>query len=304
MLIATLPPITRLADMEQIIRHPLIGGVRYNVGMRTQFSAKETLERIVSITRKHDKKLWIDLKGRQLRIEHWADPTYGDIVLNHNLTIDLPAKIIFRNGGKSNIITVNGNKIFVDPIPSEPLGAGQAVNVIGQNLVIEGYLTMRDVDYIEAAKSVGVHAFMLSYVEKHSDIEEVLRFDQNAQVVLKIESVPGVTFVFAEDFLRLKGLSWHFMVARDDLTVQVPNKADVLQITKQILQRDPDAIVGSHLFESLTHGRLSAADLFDVAFLRLLGYRHFLLSDSVSHFHFPQAMELWEQLEKQIGGSS
>jgi pyruvate kinase len=195
MIIATLPSLHRKALVERIINHPLIGGVRYNVGTRSSYSPKETLETIYARTEKAGKKFWVDLKGRQLRIVRWADPTYGDIVLNHDIEVDLPARIFFRGNEWSTIVDVQGNRVFVDPDPQSAVGAGQAVNVIGDNLKILGYLTEQDERYLEAAKKLGIEDIMLSFVEESGDISEVLIIHPLAQCILKIESLPGLNFV-------------------------------------------------------------------------------------------------------------
>ncbi|MBI4861559.1 MAG: hypothetical protein HY815_15050, partial [Candidatus Riflebacteria bacterium] len=81
MLIATLPSLHRMPLLQRMVNHPDIGGVRYNVGARTALAPREVLARLAEIAQEAGKTLWIDLKGRQLRITKWADPTYGDIEL-------------------------------------------------------------------------------------------------------------------------------------------------------------------------------------------------------------------------------
>jgi hypothetical protein len=89
MLIATLPAVHEQALMKQIVSHPLIDSVRYNTGVSSPYSAQETLERIVALTQANE-KLWIDLKGRQLRIAKWSYPKYGgQIILNHEMELPL-----------------------------------------------------------------------------------------------------------------------------------------------------------------------------------------------------------------------
>ena len=38
-----------------------------------------------SLSEQYSKDIWLDLKGRQLRIAKWADPLYEAIELNHNI---------------------------------------------------------------------------------------------------------------------------------------------------------------------------------------------------------------------------
>ncbi|GAG54334.1 unnamed protein product, partial [marine sediment metagenome] len=207
MLITTLPSAHKLELIGKMCAHPIVDGVRYNVGIRTAYSPLTVLSYLKKVS--DGKKLWIDLKGRQIRITKWADPTYGDIELSHEIEVDLPAKIFFRGGQWSNIIEVYGNKIIVDPDPREALGAGQAINIIGQNLKIKGYLTEMDKQHIIAAKRLGIHDYMLSFVEQDSDLEDVRSLDPDANLVLKIESLKGLAYI--------PHTTENLMAARDDL---------------------------------------------------------------------------------------
>lgn len=171
MLIATLPEIHREELCVRIISHPLIGGVRYNTGYSTPFSVKETLERILELVNEYDKILWIDLKCRQLRITRWAVPQYGKIVLNHKIEVDCPSRVYFRGNEWSELKVVRGNVIYVDPPPRNAVGDGQAINIHGNNLKINGFLIDRDQEYINAAIDLGLNRFMLSFVESVDDIK-------------------------------------------------------------------------------------------------------------------------------------
>ena len=292
MLIATLPNVTRVNDIDRMVNHPLIDGVRYNVGMRSPYSPQVTLEKLMVQVNKAGKKLWVDIKGRQLRITQWADPTYGDIVLNHPLCVDLPAKIIFRGGKSSNVVAVNGERIYVEPSPTEALGAGQAVNIIGSNLKIEGYLTPEDVRYIKTAQALGVDLIMASFVEELGDLEAIWQLNPKASIVLKIESQKGLEL--AKSFGKMAKAGTRLMLARDDLMVNIGRaKPRILQAAEMVITQDPEAIVASHLLTSLERGSLTAADISDLDWLHRLGYRNFMLSDTISHYFFKEAMEIW-----------
>lgn len=291
MLITTLPSAHKRSFIENVFSHPAIDGARYNVGVRTYYGPLQALSIVNGIASKHSKKLWVDLKGRQLRITKWADPTYGDIELNHEIEVDLPAKICFRGDDWSNVIGVSGNKIIVEPDPKHALGAGQAVNIIGNNLKVKGkYLTNRDIEYIEAAKKLKINDFMLSFVEQESDIEEILKIHPDAKLVLKIESIKGLHYV-AKRYKK----NHQLMAARDDLMINIgPNKAEMIKALELIIEKDPDAIAASHLLTSLdTVGYLMHADISDLRLLQLMGYKNFLFSDSVAYRCFDKAVEAW-----------
>jgi pyruvate kinase len=301
MFIATLPAIHEQALMTRIVAHPSIDGVRYNTGSSSPYSALETLKRITGLTQTYNKTLWIDLKGRQLRIKKWSYPKYGgQIILNHEIEIDGPGIIHFRGGGSSELKVVRGSTVYVDPPPQQALGEGQAINITGTNVTIKGYLTEEDRDYIAAACQLGLRHFMLSYVEQDQDIDDVdqviekslgsnTRFEPH--FVLKIESRKGLEYV------RQRTKHTHqLMAARDDLMIEIgENKARVLQAVEEIVRADPEAICASQLFSSLAReGELSLGDLADIALMENLGYKHFLLSSGVCRNHFDHAMKIWQ----------
>jgi pyruvate kinase len=302
MLIATLPSANKTELVERMYSHPSIDGARYNVGIRTTYTPKAVLTHLKKIAEKHGKKLWIDLKGRQLRITKWADPTYGDIELNRKFEVDLPAKIFFRGNHWSNVVEVDRNKVVVDPDPKQAVGAGQAVNIIGSNLRIKGkYLTKRDKQYIEVAKELGIHDYMLSFVEQEKDLTEVRDIDPEARLVLKIESPKGLSYV-AQDYSPSEDCN--LMAARDDLMVNIgENKAEMLKALEWIVKRDPKAIAASHIFTSLsTLGYLTMADISDLRFLHDLGYQNFMFSDDVSHRCFDEAVKAWLDFQEVHNG--
>lgn len=272
-LIATLPP-PQDPKMKSVISSPLVSEVRFNIGMRTPYSEEETLKRILDLAK--DKKFWLDIKGRQLRIEQWAVPTYGDITLNHEVKVDLPATIWFRGNEKSNIVAVNGNKIYVDPQPPRAVGAGQAVNIHGDNLDIKGYLTDEDKRYLDAAASIGVKNFMLSFVESWDDIRVVSDNYPVDNVVVKLESPKGMSWL--NSFNGNPRIN--VMAARDDLYINTDPKHVIFDSLLEIVHKDKNAILASRLLESLIENENpSLGDLSDLWLMFGFGYRTFMFGD-------------------------
>jgi len=303
MIIATLPAIYREELCEEIVAHPLIGGVRYNVGVPSPFEPKATLEKALAITKNHGKKFWLDLKGRQLRITHWAAPLYGKIVLNHEIEVTGSARVYFRGNDWSELKLASGNTIYVEPPPREAVGQGQAINIIGEAAAavrIKGYLTDDDRLFLSAAKELGIADFMLSFAEQQSDIDEARAelgsAGAAARFVLKLESLKGLEF--AKEFagkLSPAG-SIRLMAARDDLYINIgSNKSRILSAMEEIKNIDDRAIAASWLFGSLEKSDVPAlTDYSDLHLLAILGYKHFLLSDGVCQRCFARVMEAWQ----------
>jgi pyruvate kinase len=291
MLISTLPSLHNRELIEEMFSNPFVGGVRYNIGMRSKYTPDEIVHTLITYAEKYDKKLWFDLKGRQLRIIKWADPLYGEIELNRNISVNLPAKVYFR-GDKTcyTLDDYDDNKLFIFPDPLHALGAGQALNILGNNVNIIGtYLTQNDIVYINTAKNAGIHDYMLSFVEKSTDIQEVLSIDSNAKSVLKIESVNGLNFIQSYNG------KCQLIAARDDLSINLEhNPDDMLRALLLILNKDKNAIVASKIFESL---KLEVGeDWSDIHELLKMGYVNFMLDDTISHRYFKDAIKLWRRV--------
>jgi pyruvate kinase len=98
-----------------------------------------------------------------------------------------------------------------------------------------------------------------------------------AEIILKIETQRGL------DFVRRHGAAHgRLMAARGDLYVEVLRPHRVVGALRDIIAADPQAVVASHILDSLGHHPVPAsADIGDVAFLLALGYRTCLLGDMI-----------------------
>lgn len=270
--IVTVPP---HADfLEEVARHPVVGGLRLNTVMPIKGTAKAVLRRLAGL----DQPLWIDLKGRQLRVAQAAVPPFTEVRLSHRIRVDTPAVALFKNGTQqTRVLEVDGDRLILEDGPRCVLGPGESVNIPCSSLRIEGVLTDRDREYVEAAKALGLHDYMLSFVESPEDVSAVKELDPDARIVSKIESRKGMGFVREHgcDHGRL-------MAARGDLFLELRRPHHLLEALRSIVAADPDAIVASRICASLAWDPEPAAqDITDVACLLLLGYRHLMLGDEV-----------------------
>jgi pyruvate kinase len=293
-LIVTLPSPHQTELVKSLVSDD-ISAYRFNTGARSPFPPKETLERLRDAIGL--KPLWVDLKGRQLRIMQWAVPRYGDVILSHRVSVDLPATLVLRDGEAVTIREIkDGNRLFVEPDPPKAVGAGQAVNILGTNLKIEGYLTDEDRAYLNAAKELHLGHVMLSFFESMPDLYEATQIYPDIKYAYKIESRAGMAFV--KRFTEHHHYVGHsLMAARDDLWVNAgADKSALLDMTQEIVKRDAEAICASRIFASLLkQEEPDMADLSDLHLMRTFGYRTFCLSDSVSQHAFPRALKAWRR---------
>lgn len=289
-LIATLPSLNNMEKVQKVFESPHIAEVRFNTGVQTAYSIEETLNILKNLSIKYNKKLWIDIKGRQLRVTKWADPLYSCIEISHRVQVLYPALVYFRNGDRVNITHIKeGDKLFVDPLPRQALGAGQSVNILAKDIEIDGYLTEKDKQYLMTCKKMDLIHIMASFIETFDDLAQILQILPNAQIVSKIESLKGISFITQYNVPNL-------MAARDDLYLQSGQNYSMLNHLKTIISRDSGAICASKIFLSLEKGEIvDFADFADLELMYNIGYRKFMLCDNVCNYSFAKAIHAWEE---------
>jgi pyruvate kinase len=269
--IVTVPPHARFLD--EVARHPVVAGLRLNTVMPIKGTHEEVLARLAAL----GKPLFVDLKGRQLRVAQAAVPPFTEVVLTHRIKhLRTPAVAYFSDGREAaEVLEVDGNRLILGDGPRRFVGPGESVNVPDASLEVDGVLTPEDERYVRAAAKLGLHDFMLSFVESPEDIDAVKRLDPEARVVAKIESEKGLAYAREAHGARL-------MAARGDLYVEVKRPHRIVRALRDIVRADPAAIVASRILPSLARGlEPECQDVSDVALLFALGYRTLMLGDEV-----------------------
>ena len=270
--IVTAPP---YADfLAEVASHPLVSGFRLNTVMPLRAGPREALEKL-SV---YPQPLWVDLKGRQLRVADAAIPPYSEIRLSHRVRVQTPVDAYFSDGNERvRVAAVDGDRLILADGPRRLVGPGESVNIVHPSLEIEGYLTKTDRHYLSAMAELGFKQVMLSYVESPEDIQGVRQVLPEAEVLLKIETQRGL------EFARQHGPEHgRLMAARGDLYVEVLRPHKIIPALKSIIAVDPQAVVASRILDSLAFQPVPlSADISDVAFLLEIGYRSFLLGDQV-----------------------
>lgn len=270
--IVTAPPYAPF--LAEVAAHPLVCGLRLNTVMPVRGGPGEALTRLLA----YGQPLWVDLKGRQLRVVGAAIPPYTEVQVSHRLRVKTPVDAFFSDGSECvRVAAVEGDRLILEDGPRRLIGPGESVNIIHPSLEIEGSLTTTDRAYLTAMQEMGLTRVMLSYVESPADVAEVQRLLPGAEVILKIETQRGLAY--ARQYGSGQG---QLMAGRGDLYVEVLRPHRIIGALRDIITADPQAIVASRLFDSLAnHPVPSSADLGDVAFLLALGYRTFMLGDVI-----------------------
>jgi pyruvate kinase len=270
--IVTVPP---YADfLEEVAAQPLVRGFRLNTVMPLRESPREVLERLV----KFGQPLWVDLKGRQLRVVGAAIPPYTEVKLSHRILVETPVDAYFSDGEERvRVAAVDGDRLILADGPRRLVGPGESVNIIHPSLQIEGTLTETDKLYLTGMGKMGLKQIMLSYVESPDDVEEINRLLPNAEILLKIETQRGLDF--AKSYKTHYG---HLVAARGDLYIEVLRPHKITIALREIIKADKAAVVASRILDSLAFQPTPlSAEIGDVAYLLEIGYRTFMLGDQV-----------------------
>ena len=289
-LISTLPNLNDKKSIEEMLSFEEISEYRFNSGVNQLMSTREIIERLKQIEEQTKKKIWIDLKGRQLRVEAWANPSYEAIELNHEIEIEYPARVIFRNGTTSEIIRCKGNKILLSTSPYHALGKGQSINIDAKSLEIKGYLTRQDNELILMSKEYDLNNYMASFIEEMNDLIEIIKRNKKANIVAKIESIKGLRFILENQ------LNLNVMSARDDLYTSLNHSYQTIRYLKRLIEKNPNAICASRIFESLQKQQyISLSDFEDLELMYQLGYRTFMLQDDVKGETLKKTIKGWRE---------
>lgn len=283
--IVTIPPYAPF--LPEVAAHPLVAGLRLNTVMPVR--GDESLTSLLSRLSRLGPPLWVDLKGRQLRVTQAAMPPFTEVRLSHRIRLNTPADAFFCDGKEhARVVAVDGDRLILLDGPRRFVGPGESVNIVDPSLQIEGSLTATDRAYLQAMREFGLHNVMLSFVEQHSDLAEVRELLPGAQLVLKIESKRGLDWVrdgFAGGQPGDPSTpAPRLMAARGDLYIEVYHPHAILGALRRIVAADRQAIAASRIFPSLARGPNAVpdcADISDAAFLITLGYRTLMLGDEV-----------------------
>jgi len=311
--IVTIPPYAPFTA--EVASHPAVSGLRLNTVMPVKGPLVELLRKLKSSA--DGAELWVDLKCRQIRIsygyffnepegvrhytfndsEYVLDPSrpraqgqlktppWADITIDRKISLDFsngPVRCWFQDGTQSAMIAdiIDGNRLIMLDGPQRVVGGGESINIIDPSLAVEGFLTDLDRRYVEASKEAGIHRYMLSYVEKDTDIEELLALDGDAVIIAKIESQKGLRWV-SEHYARYSDRV-RLMAARGDLYTEVGRPDRILQALRDIIRADRKAYGASRILGSLKGGaKPVCSDITDLGFMSEIGYRRFLLGDDI-----------------------
>lgn len=262
---------------------PRLSGIRLNSAM---MSSSELDKELAIIEATPDPvPLWFDVKGRQPRVvEVHPNPKYLDITLNHPIKVQTPVPVLFKAGADGALlerVEDGGRRLIFRGGPKYIVRAGESLHIRHPSFEIQGPLFIpAELEKMTKVKTAGIKKWFLSYVEEESDVDEFLEIvGRDHEVMLKIESEKGLDYV-ARRFKKRPNLT--LVAARGDLYVEVQRPHQIANALRLIIERDPEALVGSRILLSVvTESVPSCADFLDIAWHMDVGYRRFMLCDEM-----------------------
>ncbi len=261
-----------------------LSGIRLNSAMMSNVEIAQELELIKLL--KLTVPLFFDVKGRQLRVTkvHPNTKRYLDISLNHPISCNAPTPVLFKAGEDTAVlrkVVEGGTRLIFDGGPEFNVREGESLHIRDSTLRVSGpQFTDAELEKIALVKEFGFRRFFLSYVQSKEDVAEFVDLvGSDAMIYLKIEDEKGLNYV-RNDFARQPNLK--LVAACGDLFVEVKRPHEILNALRLIIEKDPEACVGSRLLLSVIREPVpSLADLAQVAWLYDIGYRTFLLCDEL-----------------------
>ena len=271
------PHFTRFANDSRI------SSIRLN---SAQMSVPELDTELDKIRHMHlEMPLYYDIKGRQLRVtEAIPNEDYLDIRINHAIEVDTPTPVLFKAGADGALLSEvceDGKRLKFRGGPTYLVRAGESLHIRDETLKVFGeQFTPIELEKIQKVRDAGFKHWFLSYVQTQEDVDEFRKLvGPDAIVNLKIEDKKGLEYV-KHTFVKTPNNV--LVLARGDMYVELDRPHEILNATKLLLAKDPDAICGSRLLLSTIHESVpSCADWNELAWIADLGYKNMMLCDEL-----------------------
>jgi pyruvate kinase len=284
-LLVTLSP--TMPHFKRFARDKRLSGIRVNSAMIYANEMDAELKAAAAVP--NAVPLYFDLKGRQLRIKQvYHVDKHLELELNHRISVKCPTPVLFK-GGEDHALLLE----VKDQGPDQPqrlvfhggpefnLKPGESICIRHPSFaVLDQTFPAYEVERIKKVAACGWTRYVLSYVESQRDIDEFRQYVGNdVEVVAKIESRKGLEWV-ANGYKPQNNL--RLLTARGDLYLEVNRPHEMLAAQRLIVEKDPQAIVGSRILLSCCRRSIpDAVDFSELAWLFDIGYRTMMLCDDL-----------------------
>jgi hypothetical protein len=262
---------------------PRVQGIRLNSAMMAASEIDDQFhQRIDAAT----VPLWFDIKGMQMRIREiicGVECDHLEFRLNRPVKVKTPCIVNFKGGeDAAELIEVrDGTHLIFKGGPKYEVRPGESIHIRHPSLRVGGPVFLDyEIEKIQKIVSLGFKRYYLSYVYDQRHVDEFRNLiGKDAELILKIENKEALDWI-ANKYRPQKNT--HLMAARGDLFVEVEYPHEILNACKLVIEKDPQAFIGSRMLLScVTQSTPSCADFSDLAWLYEIGYRNFLLCDEL-----------------------
>ena len=227
--------------------------------------------------------LYFDVKARQLRVaEVIPNSNYLELILNHPISVKTPTEVLFKAGEDCAVLdkVKEGKHLIFQGGPHYKVKKGESLHIRHPSLEVGGStFADSEIPKIEKAKAAGFDKFFMSYVESQRDIDAFRELVGDAYIIAKIENNKGLNYV-AKEYVKKDNLA--LIAACGDLYVEIGRPHEIMGALKLIIEKDPQAYVGSRMLLSVIHSPVpSFADLLQLSWLYDTGYKRMMLCDEL-----------------------
>ena len=260
-----------------------ISSIRLNSAMMNMVELDEELTKLAKW--QLQMPLYYDIKGRQLRVTEWIkNDNYLDIRLNHAIQVDTPTPVLFKAGADVALlheVSEDGKRLKFLGGPKYLVKEGESLHIRDESLKVFGdQFTPIELEKIHKVRDAGFKHWFLSYVQTQQDVDEFRKLvGDDVEVMLKIEDKRGLDYV---KHTFVKTPNTRLCLARGDMYVELERPHEILNATRLLIQKDPDALCGSRLLLStITDPVPSCADWNELAWIADIGYKNMMLCDEL-----------------------
>ena len=280
-LLATLQP--AMPHFKRFANDERLSGIRLNNPRWTPAELETTLAD--PTVQNAQVPIYFDVKGWQLRVtEVHPSDAYLDLTINHPIQVETPSEVFLKAGADRALlerIEEGGRRLIFRGGPKYLVYPGESLQIRHPSLTVLGDQFCADeIEKIKVAKRLGITRYFLSYAESSADVQRLRDLvGPDYEIMVKIENEKGLRYASTE-FKKVPNL--RLVAARGDLYVEIKRPHLILNALRTIIERDPEACVGSRLMLStITSDVPSCADFCELAWLYDIGYRSFLLCDEL-----------------------
>jgi hypothetical protein len=299
-LFVTLSP--SLPHFKRFVGDPRITGTRINSAMMYADEIDSELE-IAQHARTYNRcnTLFFDVKARQLRITAInATDDHLEVTINHAIEVATPTVVLFKAGEDVATLArlVDHNHLIFENGPYYNVKVGESIHIRHPSLqILDETFPAYEVKKIHKVRPYFNH-WVMSYVEGWDDVKAFRDIIGDDILGLKIENKRGIEFVQKE---------WHkcpntfLIAAQGDMYVECDRPHEMLGAVKLIIDKDPEAWVGSRMLLSCINQDVpSASDFEQIAWLYDIGYRKMLLCDDlcITEEWLAHALNVFESFNK------